>query len=141
MNCFVSFLLTINCTPCSQDKGTLLSLGFSFLVSHHIFYVTVLLLKVGKHETQSHEPMMYSKCLKMIFCPLLHACIKNGKYLLQVYFPLITPAYQNFLIVKPIFGKDGGRKKVENTHTGWIERKNILKSPFLSLYPISHLIK
>ena len=137
----VIFLLTINCTPCFQHKGILLYLGFSFLVSHHIFYVTMLLLKVDKHEIQSHESMTYSKCLKLIFCPLLHACmkvkvkllshaqllvtpwtaayqappsmgfarqeywsglplpspghacIKNGKYLFQVYFPLITLAY------------------------------------------------
>ena len=76
-----------------SGQGYTIIFGLQFLgITSHIL-VTVLLLKVGKHETQSHEPMMYSKCLKMIFCPLLHACIKNGKYLFQVYFPLITPAY------------------------------------------------
>ena len=83
--CFgLFFVKTVNYTTCSQHCGILLSSNFSFLVLHHVFYVTVLLLRVGKHETKSHESMAYNKYLKIIFCPLLHTCTEKAKYLFQV---------------------------------------------------------
>lgn len=78
------FVKTVNYTTCSQHYGISLSSNFSFLVLRHVFYVTVLLLRVGKHETKSHESMAYNKYLKIIFCPLLHTCTEKAKYLFQV---------------------------------------------------------
>lgn len=78
------FVKTVNYTTCSQHYGISLSSNFSFLVLRHVFYVTVLFLRVGKHETKSHESMAYNKYLKIIFCPLLHTCTEKAKYLFQV---------------------------------------------------------